>query len=320
MQQPPRGGASVARADAMAQIALGLSQDRSDPARPYRDIRIAIGAVADGSFDSALSLGTGSPDLAFAVARGQLDVAAINPSAYLTMAVRGTGPFPEPLPLRALGVMPSWDRMAFAVAQKTGIESIADIGARRYPLKISLRGSLAHATRFLIDEVLAAHGFSLKDVESWGGQFQYVDTPSAQERLDGIRDGSIDAVFDEGIKGFGPLAVQHGMRLLPIEGPALDRLKALGWPLGPLPGERFPGAQGLYPSFSGWPVLTRADLPEQVAYGIARSFDAARSRIAFDSEHPVSLEEVCKNSDTTALDVPLHPGAERYYTERGALP
>ena len=67
-------------------------------------------------------------------------------------------------------------------------------------------------------------------------------------------------------------------------------------------------------------VPSRADLPEQAAYGIARALDGARGRIAFDSEHPVSLEEICRDSDTTALDVPLHPGAERYYTERGALP
>src|SRR5438874_7079124 len=99
MEQPPRGGASVARADALAQIALGMSQDRSNPARPYRDVRIAIGAVEDATFQSTISFGTGSPDLAFAVARGDLDVAAINPSAYLTMAYRGTGPFKQALPL-----------------------------------------------------------------------------------------------------------------------------------------------------------------------------------------------------------------------------
>ena len=76
----------------------------------------------------------------------------------------------------------------------------------------------------------------------------------------------------------------------------------------------------MHPSFSGWPILTRADLADDAAYGIARALDAARSQIAFDSEHPVSLEEICRDSDTTALDVPLHSGAERYYTERGALP
>jgi len=318
--QPPRGGASVARADAMAQIALGLSQDRSDPSRPYRDVRISIGAVNDSNFQPALSFGTGSPDLAFAVARHDLDVAAINPSAFLSMAYRGTGPFGEALPLRAIAVMPSWDRMAFAVAQRTGIESIADIGARKYPLKISLRGSLAHATRFLIDQVFEAVGFSLRDVESWGGKFQYVDTPSAQERLAGMHDGSLDAVFDEGIKGWGPIALQNGMRLLPIEGQALERLNKMGWPLGPLPVDRFPGTDGLHPSFSGWPIFAHADLQDDAAYAIARALDGARSRIGFDSEHPVSLEDICRNNDTTALDVPLHPGAERYYTEHGALP
>lgn len=317
--QPPRGGASVARADAMAQIALGLSQDRSDPSRPYRDMRVSIGAVTDSEFQPALSFGTGSPDLAFAVARGDLDVAAINPSAYLSMAYRGTGPFREALPLRAIAAMPSWDRMAFAVAERTGIETLADVGERKYPLKLSLRGSLAHATRFLIDEVFGAFGFSLHDVESWGGQFQHVDTPSAEPRLAGIRDGSLDAVFDEGIKGWGPVALQNGMRLLPVEGKALDRMQALGWPMGPLPAARFPGTNGQHPSFSGWPIFTRADLPDDRAYAIARALDGARSRIAFDSEGPVELAELCRNSDTTALEAPLHPGAERYYREQGAL-
>jgi TRAP-type uncharacterized transport system substrate-binding protein len=210
--------------------------------------------------------------------------------------------------------------MSFAVAGSTGIESIADIKARKYPLKISLRGNLAHATRFLIDEVFDAFGFSLKDVEAWGGGFQYVDTPSAQERLAGMRDGSIDAVLDEGIKGWGPIALQSGMRMLPVEDAALERLAILGWPLGPLPADRFPGVEGLHPSFSGWPIFSHSDMKDEAAYGIARSLDGARERIAFDSEHPVSLEDLCRNNDMTALDVPLHPGAERYYKERGALP
>ena len=143
---------------------------------------------------------------------------------------------------------------------------------------------------------------------------------AAQERLDGIREGSLNAVLDEGIKGWGPLALESGMRMLPVDGPALARLEALGWPCGPLPADRFPGADGLHPSFSGWPILAHESLAEDAAYGIARALDGARSRIAFDSEHPVSLEELCRDSDTTALDVPLHPGAERYYRERGALP
>jgi len=315
------GGASVARANAVIQMALGMSQDRSNPSRPYRDVCVSVGAVEDGTFQRRLSFATGTPDLAFAVARGEIDVAAINPSAFLTMAHRGTGPFPQPLPLRAVAVMPSWDRMAFAVSERTGLTSLDDLRDRRYPLRVSVRASEAHATRFVIDQVFAAAGLSLRDVESWGGTLQLVTTPSEASRLEGMRDGSIDAVFDEGIKGWGPLALQSGMRFLPLGQPALQRMEQLGWRCGPLPADRFPAVSRelALPSFSGWPLFTRADLSDDAAYVMARSLDAARPQIAWDAEGPVELADLCQDSDATDLDVPLHPGAERYYRERGAL-
>ena len=315
------GGASIARANAVAQIALGMSQDRSDPSRPYRDVCVSVGTVDDGAFQRRLSFATGTPDLAFAVARGEIDLAAINPSAYLTMAHRGTGPFPEPLPLRTVAVMPSWDRMAFAVSERTGISSIAELRDRKYPLRVSIRASLAHGTRFVIDQVLDAAGFALADIESWGGTLHFVSSPSEASRLEGMRDGTIEAVFDEGIKSWGPLALQSGMRFLPLDPPALQRLEGLGWRCGPLTASRFPTAPGdlLLPSFSGWPLFTRAALADEAAYGMARALDAARSGIAFDADGPVALSDLCQNNDATDLDVPLHPGAQRYYAECGAL-
>src|SRR4029077_2626443 len=110
--------------------------------------------------------------------KGELDVASINPSSFLTMAYRGTGPYTQAWPVRALAVMPSEDRMGFAVASSAGVSSLAQIREKKVPLKISVRRNLAHATRFLIDQVLEAEGFSLKDVESWGGKLHYADSPS----------------------------------------------------------------------------------------------------------------------------------------------
>jgi TRAP-type uncharacterized transport system substrate-binding protein len=321
MREPARGGASLARARALIDVAMLLSQDRSNAARPYRDARISIGAVADGSFQPGLSFATGSPDILFAVAKGEVDVAAMNPSAFLTMACRGTGPFPSALPLRALAVMPSWDRMAFAVAEATGMHSFADLRERHWPLRVSIRRNPAHATRFLVDAVLAAEGITLADIEAWGGSIEYVETPSEASRLDAIERGEVDAVFDEGIKGWGPLALEHGMRFLALGDETRAHLEHVGWPIGTLPTADFPGVPTdlLAPSFSGWPIVTRADLPEEVGYRFAAALDGARAGIAFDWPQPVTLADLCRPSDATALDVALHPGAERYFREQGAL-
>ena len=316
-----RGGASVARAKALIDVAMLMSQDRANPDRPYRDARISIGTVAAGEFRPGLSFATGSPDIAYAVARKEIDVAALNPSAFLTMACRGTGPYAEPLPLRALAVMPSWDRMAFAVAAATGVSGFADLREHHWPLRISIRRNTAHATRFLIDAVLEAEGISLADVEAWGGSIEYVDSPSEDSRIEAIERGSLDAVFDEGIKGWGPIALEHGMRFLALGKGSAQKLQEMGWPVGPLPPDRFPDAESglLAPSFSGWPIVTHADLPDEVAYQFAAALDGARPGIAFDWDGPVSLSDLCNPSDGTALDSPLHPGAERYYREQGAL-
>lgn len=318
---PVRGGASNVRALALVQIALGLANDRSVPERPYRELHLSLGTVKNGEFQGKLSIATGTPDLVLAVGRGDIDLAAMNPSAFLTMAYRGTGPFPKPLPVRAIAVMPSWDRMGFAIAERTGIKSFADIRERRYPLRISLRENDQHATRFVVDQVLGAAGFSLKDIEAWGGAFEYVDTPSHPDRLEGIRTGRLDALFDEGIKGWGPIALQHGMQLVGLDSAAQQRMQELGWGLWPIPQSRLPALQNevMAVSFSGWPIYTHASLPDEVAYRMCAALDAARPTIPWDSEGPVELCDLCTSTDAAPLDVPLHPGAERYYREHGCV-
>jgi hypothetical protein len=306
------------RVNALAQIAHGMSTDRSDPRRPYADLRVTLGTSTGGIYQPALTFANGDYQLAYAVMRGEVDLAAINPSAYLTMACRGTGPFTEPLPLRPIAVMPTLDVMLFAVSERTGLTSLAEIRERKYPLHVSIRRSTAHGTRFVTDEVLAANGFTLRDIESWGGSFHYVDTPNHEERLQAIRDRRLEAVFDEGVKGWGVEALAHGMRLLDLDPASRARLDELGWAVCPVH-SLFPEipADLVAPSFSGWPLFTRADLPDEVAYRMCAALDDAWSRIAFDSTESVTLAEVCVGTDAAPREVPLHPGAARYYRERG---
>src|SRR5205823_13479083 len=120
------------------------------------DLRVTLGAVRDGKYAPTLSFANGDFDLAYAVAQGDLDLAAVNPSAFLSMAYRGTGPYSKPLPVRVIAVMPSLDVMLFAVSKRTGISALSEIRERRYPLRVSVRRSRVHGTRFVADQVLDA--------------------------------------------------------------------------------------------------------------------------------------------------------------------
>ncbi|MBM2811621.1 MAG: hypothetical protein HW416_2380, partial [Chloroflexi bacterium] len=277
--------------------------------------------IEHSDFESALSLATGTPDLVYPVARGEIGLGTINPTAFLTMAYRGTGPFAQPLPLRTIAMMPSWDRMGFVVSPRTEIGSLSDIKERKFPLRISIRQSQAHATRFVVDEVLGALGTSLEQIGGWGGACQYVDTPNARVRQEGIRDGTIDAVFDEGIGSWGRTALENGWRFLPVEGEALRRMEALGWPVRVLPKDHLPGLDSdiMTPSFSDWPLFTSANTSDDVAYKLIEALDVARPHITWDRETPVELADLARTTDGDPLAVPLHPGAERYYEEHGAI-
>jgi len=272
------------RTFAIAQMAVAMAGDRANPARPFREARFTLGSTAAGAYQTKLTFASDMPDVAEAVARGEIDLGTLNPSAYLTMAYRGVGPYPEPLPLQAIGVMPSLDWMAFALSERTGLDSLEAIRERKYPLRVSVRRDPANSTRFVVDEVLGALGISLADVERWGGTIQLEEGPREPTRLNGIRDRSLDAVFDEGIGGWGHLAYEHGMRFLPLGTAAEQHMADLGWPLLPISHAEFPEVQGdaLAVSFSGWPLFTSADGSEALAYEMAKALDASDPAPPFD--------------------------------------
>ena len=68
-----------------------------------------------------------------------------NPADVLALAYRGTGPFKEPIPVRTITVIPSKDAFLFAISERTGLTSLAQIGERRYPLKIAMRAQPDHS-------------------------------------------------------------------------------------------------------------------------------------------------------------------------------
>ena len=87
-------------------------------------------------------------------------MAFVNPSALLTQAYRGVGLFKQPLPLRVVGVWPTWDWFVFSVKKCLGFRTLADIKKARYPLQVSVKEDLTHSTRVLTEQVLALYGLA----------------------------------------------------------------------------------------------------------------------------------------------------------------
>lgn len=261
-----------------------------------------------------------------AVSEGKLSLAWINPSVAATMAYRGKGLFSSRQPIRTIATFPSYDVMAFAVHESTRITSLEQIKRDRIPLRLST-GSIDREwvkyspTMFTVSAVMHAAGLTFRDIKKWGGTIQSVTRPSHPDRREALEKGAINAVFDEGIKSWGQSAIDAGFRYLPIEGKILKRLTAIGYRRSFLPKLRFPALPQDIPTvdFSGWPMVVRADMPQEAAYALCEAIEKRKALMPTDNFKPLDVAQLCANDEEAPFDVPLHPGAKRFYVERGYL-
>ena len=257
------------------------------------------------------------------VARGEVQLAISNPAMYLALAVRGTGPFNAPIPLRAITVIPSPDQLAFAVTEKTGLRSLRDIRGRRYPLRVSMRGQKDHALHPIVNEVFAAAGFSLDDIVSWGGQVRYDDgLPMKSNRFGAMQRGEVDMIVDEAVRGWINAAAEAGMRALSLDESTLSKLESIGLRRAVISKARYPKMAADVPTldFSGFAVYTHAEVDDSVITSVCAALEARKDRIGWQEPGPLPLDRMCRDTADGPLMIPLHPAAERFWREQGYLP
>ena len=293
------------------EIAKGLAL--SDDPR-FLQVKLQIqDAGADGG---PLDLfGSDGPEGLRAVAERQVSMAIVNPSAMLTLAYRGTGPFDAPLPLRAVAVVPSYDLFVFAVSADTDLDSLDDVRERRYPLKISVRGQRNHSLHPILGCVLAAAGLSLKAIEDWGGSVYYQPGFNSPQRIQMVRDGEINTIFDEAVYTWLEDAQKIGMRPLPLGARTVRELQTLGFRRNVIDKATYPLLAHDVETidFSGFAVFVHADAPDEIVTRICASLDARRAEIPWEGFGPLPISHMCRDTPDGPLDVPLHPAAERYW-------
>ena len=295
-------------------------------ARLGNALRLSLTAKSNDRKGLSLSFATGSFREIKAVAEGKFSLAWVNPSVLLTMAYRGKGPFRRRLPLRTIAVFPSYDVMGFAIHESTGITSLSQIKKERFPLKLSTRlvtqsALRENSTMFTVAAVMRAAGFSFAELRKWGGKVHLASRPSDPARRASIENGTVNAIFDEGIKSWARTALENGFRFLPVEGAVLKSMVAMGYRPTIMPKSRFHGmAEDITTiDFSGWPMIVRADMPDEAVYPICEAIEKRKDVIPTDNYKPLSMAQLCANDEEAPYDVPLHKGAERFYRERGYL-
>ena len=288
---------------------------------PYLQARISLREQGGSEWPMTL-FASDSPATVREVADGRVQFGIINPSMMLKLAALGSAPFTEPIPVRVIAVLPSMDSMLFAVNQETGLKSFGDIRKRKFPLRVSLRAQPDHSLHAIINHVLEAAGFSLADIVSWGGQVRYDGGMAyGPNRIGAMRSGEIDAIFDEGASAWGNMALELGMNFLSLDESMLGRLETVGLRRGLIQQKYFPKLTADVPTldFSGWPIYTHRDIPDNVVADFCRALDESKGRIPWAEEAPLPLAQMVRDTPEGHLEVPLHPAAERFWRQCGYL-
>ena len=124
---------------------------------------------------------------------------------------------------------------------------------------------------------------TLKDIESWGGSLQLNGGPGDERRMKAIREGTIDAIFDEGLVLWFNAALDSGMQPVTLDDFAFKYLvDDLGWRKYTIKPGRYKSLKTEHTciDYSGWPIYTRAALPDDDAYKICDAIAARKEQIS----------------------------------------
>jgi TRAP-type uncharacterized transport system substrate-binding protein len=298
--------------DLASQLTVSLTSGKRESGQT--PLRIGINGDVYGGMRAPVEVGT-----------RRVDVAYVNPSAMVTMAYRGKGYYQQKMALRVLGSFPSWDRIAMVVSKDLGVKSLHDIARRKIPLWVSTRFSgVNNATYYAIATILSFYGFSFEKIKGWGGQVQECPRPFAPERLTGMAKRSLNAVFDEGVSTLGgwlDQALDNGYEIISLEPEIVKKLEQMGYSRAVLPKRRYRQLRedALSIDFSGWSLVTHRWLPNHVAYAAVETIDERKKVIPVDDDKPLNMRNLCRSTEKCSLQIPLHPGALKYYKEKGYL-
>jgi hypothetical protein len=292
--------------------------------QPHRQAKVLLRDQHGGETTWPISLlGSSTISGLLAVVRSEATLAMVNPSAILTLAYKGSHPFIAPLPLRTIGVIPSLDQFLFAVRPEFGIKTLEEIGRRKLPLRIAMRGQDDHSIHTMFAHIVAAAGFSVDDLGSWGGKIHKLGgVPRAGgPQFRALDEGEIDAIFDEGVDLWIQSAIDRGMTILGVSEETVRALEAMGYRRAILQTARYTKLPNdvLTLDFSGWPIFVREDLSSEIVTMICAALDARKHLIPWEQLGPLPVERMCRESPDTPMDVPLHEAAKEFWRSKGYL-
>jgi len=201
-------------------------------------------------------------------------------------------------------------------SKKLGVGSLKDVKDKKVAVKAySLPvGSLGE---FAMRQLLREYGLSYADLKAFGGT---VTNANYNIIVDAFKDGRADllvAVVTPKHPSISEITTFTDARFLPIEPEHAKNLAALGYKAATMPADTFKN-QAQPVATVGFPtvLIANAGLPEPLAYTITKTI--VDNKDALVRGHAGLAEFDPKTAwQPDEVGLPLHPGAERVYREKG---
>jgi hypothetical protein len=231
---------------------------------------------------------------------------------FMCQAYEGAGPYAHDAPMKNLrmiaNIQSPWFLVAAARAD-TGITDLAQIKQKRWPVRV-----YASRTDQMVAQILAYYELSVDSITAAGG---YVGNSFAdRDNFDVIIQGGAMSTAPEW-NVLNQVSQKFDLNYLDIREPLLAKL--LQEPLryrGYIPLGLLRGVERTIPTVvrDGTVIYTRADVPESFAYDVARAMDEHQDELQWTNQNfSYNVHTVWRSP----CDVPLHPGAVRYYRSVG---
>ncbi len=239
---------------------------------------------------------------------GQTELAmAMNGPAQA--AVQGQGDFADALTnFAAVGVIYP-EVMQVISPKSTGIKTIGDLAGKRVSIGPPGSGTASSAIK-----ILQAYGIDPdKDIE----KFQDTFADAANK----LKDGQLDAAFAVlAVPAANVIEIGTAtpVTIVDIEGAGLEKLlaEAPAFSAYEIPGGTYEGQDETAYTVSQWAVLyVQKDLDEDLIYNLTKVMYENTDEIA--AGHARGNQIKIENATKGIAPVPFHPGAAKYYEEKG---
>jgi hypothetical protein len=233
---------------------------------------------------------------------------------FLRNAYRGTGMYASEKPrtnLRLIANIQDPSYVLVAAKAETGITDLSEIRRKRWPVRILIAGIGGDATA-----ILAHYGLSKQVIEAAGGHVG--NSPEDRENFDVAIGGGGGMTTAPEWRIWTEISQKFDLNFIELPEDLLAKLAKDGeQERGIIPAGLYRGIERPIPTVvrTGTAIYGRADMPDDFAYMVAKAMDEQQQLLQW--RHLNFSYNV--HTVWNGYEVPLHPGAARYYKEKGYM-